>query len=132
MASAPNQKWIADFTYIWLAQGWLYVAAVVDLYSRLVVGWSMSSSMASYLVIDTLIMAIWRRGKPDSLLHHSDQGSQYISEQFERLMADHGIDCSMCRSRNVWDNAATERPVVSAALLGAICPIMQGRFNPSN
>jgi putative transposase len=75
-ASAPNQKWIADFTYIWTAQGWLYVAAVVDLYSRRVVGWSMSATMTAQLVTDALIMAIWRRGKPDSLLHHSDQGSQ--------------------------------------------------------
>jgi putative transposase len=103
VASAPNQKWIADFTYIWTAQGWLYVAAVVDLYSRRVVGWSMSSSMAAQLVTDALIMAIWRRGKPDSLLHHSDQGSQYTSEQFQRLMADHGITCSMSRSGNVWE-----------------------------
>ncbi|MCR6673115.1 IS3 family transposase [Devosia ginsengisoli] len=108
VASAPNQKWIADFTYIWTAQGWLYVAAVVDLYSRRVVGWSMSSSMAAQLVTDALIMAIWRRGKPDSLLHHSDQGSQYTSEQFQRLMADHGITCSMSRSGNVWDKAAME------------------------
>ncbi len=103
-----NQKWIADFTYIWTAQGWLYVAAVVDLYSRRVVGWSMSSSMAAQLVTDALIIAIWRRGKPDILLHHSDQGSQYTSEQFQRLMADHGITCSMSRSGNVWDNAAME------------------------
>jgi putative transposase len=108
VASAPNQKWIADFTYIWTAQGWLYVAAVVDLYSRLVVGWSMSSSMAAQLVTDALIMAIWRRGKPDSLLHHSDQTSQYTSEQFQRLMADHGMTCSMSRSGNVWDNAGME------------------------
>jgi putative transposase len=107
-ASAPNQKWIADFTYIWTAQGWLYVAAVIDLYSRRVVGWSMSPTMTSQLVTDALIMAIWRRGKPDSLLHHSDQGSQYSSEQFQRLMADHGITCSMSRSGNVWDNAAME------------------------
>ena len=105
-ASAPNQKWIADFTYIWTAEGWLYVAAVIDLYSRRVVGWSMSPTMTSQLVTDALIMAIWRRGKPDSLLHHSDQGSQYSSEQFQRLMADHGITCSMSRSGNVWDNAA--------------------------
>jgi putative transposase len=89
-------------------QGWLYVAAVVDLYSRRVVGWSLSASMAAQLVTDALIMAIWRRGKPDSLLHHSDQGSQYTSEQFQRLMADHGITCSMSRSGNVWDNAAME------------------------
>ena len=107
-ASAPNQKWIADFTYIWTAQGWLYVAAVVDLFSRRVVGWSMSAGMTAQLVTDALIMAIWRRGKPLSLLHHSDQGSQYTSEQFQRLMADHGITCSMSRSGNVWDNAAME------------------------
>jgi putative transposase len=107
-APAPNQKWIADFTYIWTAQGWLYVAAVIDLYSRRVVGWSMSATMTSQLVTDALIMAIWRRGKPDCLLHHSDQGSQYTSEQFQHLMADHGITCSMSRSGNVWDNAAME------------------------
>ena len=107
-ASAPNRKWIADFTYIWTAEGWLYVAAVVDLYSRRVVGWAMKAEMTAQLVTDALIMAIWRRGKPDSLLHHSDQGSQYTSEQFQRLMADHGITCSMSRSGNVWDNAAME------------------------
>ena len=65
-------------------------------------------SMTAQLVTDALIMAIWRRGRPDSLLHHSDQGSQYTSEQFQRLMADHGITCSMSRSGNVWDNAAME------------------------
>lgn len=75
VASAPNQKWIADFPCIWTAQGWLYVAAAVDLYSRRVVGWSMSSSMAAQLVTDALITAIWRRGRPDGLLHHSDQGA---------------------------------------------------------
>ena len=84
------------------------MAAVIDLYSRRVVGWSMSPTMTSQLVTDALIMAIWRRGKPLSLLHHSDQGSQYTSEQFQRLMADHGITCSMSRSGNVWDNAAME------------------------
>ena len=107
-AAAPNQKWIADFTYIWTAEGWLYVAAVVDLFSRRVVGWAMKAEMTAQLVTDALLMAIWRRGKPISLLHHSDQGSQYTSEQFQRLMADHGITCSMSRSGNVWDNAAME------------------------
>ena len=75
-ASAPNQKWVADFTYIWTAEGWLYVAAVIDLFSRRVVGWSMSAAMTAQLVADALMMAIWRRGKPNALLHHSDQGSQ--------------------------------------------------------
>jgi Transposase and inactivated derivatives len=105
---APNRKWIADFTYIWTAEGWLYVAVVIDLFSRCVVGWSMNASMRAQLVTDALIMAIWRRGKPDALLHHSDQGSQYTSEQFQRLLVDHGVICSMSRSGNVWDNAATE------------------------
>ena len=107
-ADRPNQKWVADFTYIWTAEGWLYVAAVIDLFSRRVVGWSMSDTMTAQLVTDALIMAIWRRGKPDALLHHSDQGSQYTSEQFQRLMADNGVICSMSRSGNVWDNAAME------------------------
>jgi len=107
-ASAPNCKWIADFTYIWTAEGWLYVAAVIDPFSRRVVGWSISAPMTAQLVTDALVMAIWRRGKPDALLHHSDRGSQYTSEQFQRLMADHGVLCSMSRSGNVWDNAAME------------------------
>jgi putative transposase len=107
-APAPNRKWIADFTYIWTAEGWLYVAAVVDLFSRRVVGWSMSATMTAQLVTDALVMAIWRRGRPRALLHHSDRGSQYTSEQFQRLMVDHGVTCSMSRSGNCWDNAAME------------------------
>ena len=85
-----------------------YAAAVIDLFSRRVVGWSMSDTMTAQLVTDALVMVIWRRGKPDVLLHHSDQGSQYTSEQFQRLMADNGVTCSMSRSGNVWDNAAME------------------------
>jgi putative transposase len=104
----PNRKWIADFTYLWTAEGWLYVAAVIDLFSRRVVGWSMSAAMTAQFVTDALVMAIWRRGKPDALMHHSDRGSQYTSEPFQRLMADHGVVCSMSRSGNVWDNAAME------------------------
>jgi putative transposase len=108
VAQRPNQKWIAGFTYIWTAEGWLDLAVVIDLFSRRVVGWSMSATMAAQLVTDALVMAIWRRGKPEALVHHSDQGSQYSSEQFQRLMADHGVTCSMSRSGNVWDNAAME------------------------
>ncbi len=107
-APAPNQKWVADFTYIWTAEGWLYVAAVLDLYSRRTVGWSMSEQMTAQLVTDALLMAIWRRGAPKQLLHHSDQGSQYTSEQFQRLLSDQGITCSMSRSGDCWDNAAME------------------------
>jgi putative transposase len=108
VAPSPNRKWIADFTYVWTAEGWLYVAAVIDLFSRRVVGWSMSAEMTAQFVTDALVMAIWRRGKPHALLHHSDRGSQYTSEQFQRLLTDHGVVCSMSRSGNVWDNAAME------------------------
>ena len=90
------------------AEGWLYVAAVLDLFSRRIVGWSMKAERDASLVMDALMMAVWRRGKADALVHHSDQGSQYTSEQFQRLLADHGITCSMSRSGNVWDNSAME------------------------
>lgn len=107
-ADQPNRKWIADFTYVWTGEGWLYVAAVIDLFSRHVVGVSMKAEMNAQLVTDALLMAIWRRGRPDALRHHSDRVSQYSSEQFQRLMADNGVDCSMSRSGNVRDNAAME------------------------
>jgi putative transposase len=107
-ADAPNQKWVADFTYIWTAEGWLYVAAVLDLYSRRIVGWSMHASMTSQMVADALMMAVWRRGRPVELLHHSDQGSQYTSEHFQELLKEQGITCSMSRAGEVWDNSAME------------------------
>ena len=107
-ASGPNQKWIADFTYVWTAEGWLYVAAVIDLFSRRVVGWSMSATMTAQLVTDALIMALWRRGRVEMLLHHSDQGSQYTSAQFQALLKAHVITCSMSKLGDVWDNAAME------------------------
>src|SRR5439155_1829434 len=92
----------------WTAEGWLYVAAVIGVFARRVVGWSMSAAMTAQLVTDALVMAIWSRGKLDAPLHHSDRGSQYTSEQFQRLLADSGVVCSMSRSGNVWDNAAME------------------------
>lgn len=107
-APAPNRKWAADFTYIWTAEGWLYVAVVIDLYSRRIVGWSMQNRMVTGLVADALIMALWRRGRPRELMHHSDRGSQYTSQAFARLMAEHGIECSLSRAGNVWDNAVVE------------------------
>ena len=107
-ADAPNQKWVADFTYIWTAEGWLFVAVVLDLFSRRVVGWSMQASMTSHLVADALMMAVWRRGKPQALLHHSDQGSQYTSGHFQDLLKAQGIQCSMSRAGEVWDNSAME------------------------
>ena len=106
-ADRPNQKWLADFTYIWTAEGWLYVAAVLDLYSRRNVGWSMKAERDASLVMDALMMAFWRRGKADALLHHSDQGSQYTSEQFQRLLADRAIVAPSVRAR--WRGASPAR-----------------------
>jgi len=107
-APTPNTRWVADFTYLRTHEGWLFVAVVLDLYSRRIVGWSMKPRMTSDLVTDALIMAIWRRRPSTGLLHHSDQGSQYTSEDFQRALSEHGIECSMSRRGNVWDNAAIE------------------------
>jgi putative transposase len=107
-ATAPNQKWVADFTFVWTSEGWLYVAGVLDLFARRVVGWSMHATMTTQLVTDALVMAVWRRGSVDALLHHSDRGSQYTSESFQRLLRELGVTCSMSRSGNVWDNSVME------------------------
>lgn len=107
-APGPNQKWVADFTYIWTAEGWLFVAVVLDLFSRRIVGWAMQPTMTTQLVTDALMMAVWRRGGSHAVLHHSDRGSQYTSEHFQRLLGELGITCSMSRSGNVWDNSAVE------------------------
>ena len=107
-AMAPNEKWVADFTYIWTAEGWLYVAAVIDLFSRRVVGWSMRTTMTAQLVTNALMMAIWRRGKPDALLHHSDQGSQYTSAAYQKSLTTALVQLSMSRVGNCYDNAVAE------------------------
>ncbi len=108
VATAPNQKWVADFTYIWAGEGWLYVAVVLDLFSRRVVGWAMQPAMTTQLVTDALMMAVWRRGHPQAVLHHSDRGSQYTSDDFQRLLRDLGVTCSLSRAGNVWDNSVME------------------------
>jgi putative transposase len=107
-ATGPDQKWVADFTDVWTHEGWFYVAVVLDLFSRRVVGWSMQSTMTAQLVTDALVMAVWRRSPHVTLLHHSDQGSQYTSEPFQRLLTELGVTCSMSRSGNVWDNSVME------------------------
>jgi putative transposase len=108
VATAPNQKWVADFTYVWTHEGWLFVAVVLDLFSRRVVGWAMQPQMTTELVSDALVMAVRHRGPASAVLHHSDQGSQYASEAFQRLLQALGVTCSMSRRGNVWDNAAME------------------------
>jgi putative transposase len=105
---APNQVWTADITYIPTRQGWLYLAAVEDLYSRQVVGWAMGDRIDSRLVVDALEMAVSRRLPGEGLVAHSDRGSQYASEHYRRLLSGHGITCSMSRRANCWDNAPME------------------------
>ena len=106
--AAPNQVWTSDVTYLWTDEGWLYLAVVLDLFNREVIGWSMKPRMTSDLVTDALTMA-WFRRKPDSgVLHHSDRGSQYASHAFQDKLAEYGMICSMSRKGNCWDNAPTE------------------------
>jgi putative transposase len=106
--SEANEVWLADITYIPTREGWLYLAAVEDLYSRRVVGWAMAEHMESRLVVDALEMAVQRRLPDEGLLAHSDRGSQYASEHYQRLLAKHGIACSMSRRADCWDNAPME------------------------
>jgi putative transposase len=107
-ASGPNQKWLADISYIPTREGWLYLAAVLDLYSKLIVGWSMSSRMTKNLVLDALKMAVDRRRPGPGLIHHSDQGRQYASKAYRKKLKSHRMICSMSRKANCWDNAPME------------------------
>ncbi len=106
--SKPNQVWVSDITYIATHEGWLYLAVVEDLYSRMVVGWSMAERLTSRLVVEALAMALQRRVPGADLLAHSDRGSQYASDHYQRLLSLHGITCSMSRRANCWDNAPME------------------------
>lgn len=103
-----DQVYVADVTYIWTQEGWLYLAVVIDLCSRKVVGWSMSSRMKAQLVCDALKMAIWQRRPKAGLIHHSDRGSQYASKAFRKLLKAHGFKGSMSRKGDCWDNAVAE------------------------
>jgi putative transposase len=107
-AAAVNKKWAADITYISTEQGWLYLAAVMDLYSRRIIGWAMSEHIDSDLVTSALQIAISQRKPQTGLLHHSDRGSQYASDDFQDLLEDNGIVCSMSRKGDCWDNACME------------------------
>jgi transposase InsO family protein len=104
----PNTAWSADITYIPTADGWLYLAVVEDLFSRMIVGWSMDATMASRLVVDALDMAIRRRLPGAGLVAHSDRGSQYASAHYQDLLGRQGITCSMSRVAQCWDNAPVE------------------------
>lgn len=104
----PNQSWVSDLTYIHTNEGWLYLAVIIDLYSRKVIGWSMSDRMKDQLVTDALKMALFRRKVRSNLLLHSDRGSQYASDNMQKLLSQNNIMCSMSRKGNCWDNAVAE------------------------
>lgn len=104
----PNESWVSDITYIPTREGWLYLAVVLDLYSRMVVGWAMASRTTSRFVVEALAMAVQRRLPGADLLAHSDRGSQYASDHYQRLLKEHGITCSMSRRANCWDNSPME------------------------
>ena len=106
--TGANQVWVSDITYIPTREGWLYLAAVEDLYTRKIVGWSMSERLTSRLVVDALEMGIQRQLSGEGLLSHSDRGSQYASEHYQNLLKRHGITCSMSRKGDCWDNAPME------------------------
>lgn len=122
-ASRPNEKWVADITYVDTAEGWVYLALVMDLFARPIVGWSMADHMEAVLVEDALKMALARRVPAPGLLHHSDRGSQYTSSQVQALLASHHVQVSMSRVGNCYDNAAME------SLIGTLkSECMTGQF----
>jgi len=108
IATRPNQKWVGDISYIWTDEGYMYLAVIIDLYSRTIIGWSMAPNMSRQLVCSALIMALWRRGFPCGVICHSDRGSQYCSNDYQAILKKYGLICSMSRKGNCWDNAVAE------------------------
>lgn len=107
-SETPDTKWSADISYLWTREGWLYLAVVLDLFSRRIVGWAMGTTLERSLVLSALEMAITNRHPAEGLLCHSDQGSQYASGDYQKALSEAGIVCSMSRKGNCWDNAPTE------------------------
>ncbi len=108
--AAPNQVWAGDISYLWTQEGWLYLAVVLDLFSRKVVGWALEATLASALVEEALTMAVGRRQPPSGLLHHSDRGSQYAGHDYQVLLQTHEFPCSMSRKGDCWDNGVPRTP----------------------
>jgi len=106
--SQPNQAWLTDTTYIWTSEGWLYLAVMLDLFSRRVVGWAMGAQNDTSLVLRALHMAVQQRSPPKGVLHHSDRGSTYASGEYQAALRQYGMTCSMSRKGNCWDNAPME------------------------
>jgi transposase InsO family protein len=107
-ATRPNERWVTDITYVWTDEGWCYLAAILDLYSRTVVGWALSASLSTDLPMAAWRMAVQRRRPEAGLLHHSDRGCQYTSFEYRTALAHHGVTVSMSRTGNCWDNAVAE------------------------
>jgi putative transposase len=107
-ATAPNQAWVGDITYIWTAEGWAYLAVLLDLYSRRVVGWALRKSLSRELAVSALKHALTRRRPPPGLVHHTDRGSQYASQEYRGVLQRHGATCSMSAAGNCYDNAVAE------------------------
>jgi len=107
-AECRDQKWAGDITYVWTEEGWLYLAVMLDLYSRKVIGWSMSERMTTRLTCDALRMALMRRGWPQQVIVHSDRGSQYCAQEYRALLSEHKLQCSMSARGDCYDNAAVE------------------------
>ena len=107
-AESTNQRWASDITFIWTGQGWLYLAVVMDLYSRRIVGWSMNRRINRHLVLNALSMALGQRQVKGELIHHSDRGAQYLSDDFQALLKQHGISCSLSGAGSCYDNAVVE------------------------
>lgn len=103
-----DEKWVSDITYIWTEEGWLYLATVMDLYSRKIVGWALSDRMTTPLVINALNMALWHRGQPSGVIVHSDRGKQYCAGDYQDLFKKHELICSMSKRGDCYDNAAME------------------------
>jgi len=107
-ASRPNERWVTDITYLWTNEGWLYLAVILDLFSRAVVGWSLDTTLSTQLPLTALEMALKRRKPTAGLLHHSDRGCQYTSLEYRQALARAGVAVSMSRKGNCWDNAVAE------------------------
>jgi putative transposase len=107
-ASAPDRAWVTDITFLWTAQGWLYLAVILDLFSRRVVGWATSQNVDRHLALAALDTALARRRPAAGLVHHSDRGSTYASSDYQKALAARGLECSMSRKGDCWDNAVAE------------------------
>jgi transposase InsO family protein len=107
-ASRPNERWVTDITYIWTDEGWCYLAAILDLFSRSVVGWALDTTLSTSLPLEALDRAVRRRRPGPGLMHHSDRGCQYTSAEYRAALAELGVSVSMSRKGNCWDNAVAE------------------------